>query len=190
MISFTLDDLQPLLDGCASPLLLFEGDTLLSLNQGGPAVLSQAGFGRFRLGYSVGGCSPCISLRRQRQPSVLPGTIFGVERDLRVTLWKGHRLLEVLETVPPSRRVMASVAQGILSPLSGVMAAAPELLRQLPVQEDSDLRADVAHPSCFRGSMPYSVREPICGSVPIPAECELSPSGIISAFGFRRRPSC
>ena len=28
MISFTLDDLQPLLDGCASPLLLFEGDTL------------------------------------------------------------------------------------------------------------------------------------------------------------------
>ena len=33
MISFTLDDLQPLLDGCASPLLLFEGDTLLSLNQ-------------------------------------------------------------------------------------------------------------------------------------------------------------
>ena len=36
---------------------------------------------------------------------------------------------------------MASVAQGILSPLSGVMAAAPELLRQLPVQEDSDLQA-------------------------------------------------
>lgn len=115
MISFTLDDLQPLLDGCASPLLLFEGDTLLSLNQAAPAVLSQAGFGRFRLGYSVGGCPSCISLRRQRQPSVLRNH-FCVERDLRVTLWKGHRLLEVLETVPPSRRVMASVAQGILSP--------------------------------------------------------------------------
>ena len=38
MISFTLDDLQPLLDGSASPLLLFQGETLLKINQA--AVLS------------------------------------------------------------------------------------------------------------------------------------------------------
>lgn len=140
MISFTLDDLQPLLDGCASPLLLFEGDTLLSLNQA-----ARRCYPRLDLGASV-----LDILSEDARPGfhydgsgsrLFSGTILGVERDLRVTLWKGHRLLEVLETVPPSRRVMASVAQGILSPLSGVMAAAPELLRQLPVQEDSDLQA-------------------------------------------------
>lgn len=135
MISFTLDDLQPLLDGCASPLLLFEGDALLYLNQA-----ARRSYPGLDLGASVNDI-----LSEDARPAfhydgtgcrLFSGTILGLERDLRVTLWMGHRLLEVLDAVPPARRVMASAAQGILSPLSGVMAAAPELLRQIPGQQD------------------------------------------------------
>lgn len=143
MISFTLDDLQPLLDGCAAPLLLFEGDTLLQINQA-----AQRCFSGLNLGASITdilSSDACPAFRYDGTGSRLfSGTILGLERDLRVTLWMGHRLLEVLDAVPPSRRVMASVAQGILSPLSGVMAAAPELLRQLPEQDDPDIQASSA----------------------------------------------
>ena len=154
MISFTLDDLQPLLDGCASPLLLFEGDTLLSLNQAARRCYPRLDLGASVLDILSEDAHPAFHYDGSGS-RLFSGTIFGVERDLRVTLWKEHRLLEVLETVPPSRRVMASVAQGILSPLSGVMAAAPELLRQLPVQEDSGLQA-VSADAAGRGSRPKS----------------------------------
>ena len=144
MISFTLDDLQPLLDGCASPLLLFEGDTLIRRNQS-----AQRSYPGLELGTSVSdilSADACPAFHYDGPGSRLfSGTILGLEQDLRVTLWMGHRLLEVLDTVPPARRVMASVAQGILSPLSGVMAAAPELLRQIPGQrDDPDVQASSA----------------------------------------------
>lgn len=135
MISFTLDDLQPLLDGSASPLLLFEEDTLLKINQA-----AQRCFPKLTLGSPIAdllSADACPAFHYEGSGSRLfSGALLGLERDLRVTGWMGYRLLEVLDAVPSSRRVMASVAQGILSPLSGVMAAAPELLRQLPGQQD------------------------------------------------------
>lgn len=143
MISFTLDDLQPLLDGCASPLLLFEGDALVQLNQA-----ARRCYPALELGASISAllsADACPAFHYDGTGSRLfSGTLLGLERDLRVTLWMGHRLLEVLDPVPPARRVMASVAQGILSPLSGVMAAAPELLRQLPDQDDPEVQATSA----------------------------------------------
>lgn len=143
MISFTLDDLQPLLDGCTSPLLLFEGDTLLKMNQSAQRCFP--GITPGSLITELLSADDCSGFRYEGSGSRLfSGTLMGLERDLRVTLWMGCRLLEVLDAVPQSRRVMASVAQGILSPLSGVMAAAPELLRQLPEQADPDVQASSA----------------------------------------------
>ena len=144
MISFTLDDLQPLLDGSASPLLLFQGDTLLKMNQA-----ARRCFPALSLGSQIAdllSADACPAFRYEGSGSRLfSGAILGLERDFRVTIWMGCRLLEVLDAVPPTRRVMASVAQGILSPLSGVMAAAPELLRQVPGQQDDpDVQASSA----------------------------------------------
>ncbi len=140
MISFTLDDLQPLLDGCTSPLLLFEGDTLLKMNQS-----AQRCFPGIEPGSLITvllSADDCPAFRYEGSGSRLfSGTMMGLERNLRVTLWMGCRLLEVLDAVPQTRRVMASAALGILSPLSGVMAAAPELLRQLSEQSDSNVQA-------------------------------------------------
>ena len=144
MISFTLDDLQPLLDGSASPLLLFQGETLLKINQAAQRCFPGLTLGSQLADLLSADAWPAFHYEGSGS-RLFSGTILGLDRDLRVTIWMGCRLLEVLDAVPPTRRVMASVAQGILSPLSGVMAAAPELLRQLPGQQDDpDVQASSA----------------------------------------------
>ena len=107
MISFTLDDLQPLLDGCASPLLLFEGDTLLSLNQAARRCYPRLDLGASVLDILSEDAHPAFHYDGSGS-RLFSGTIFGVERDLRVTLWKGpvpssHGLRCPGDSVSPQR---------------------------------------------------------------------------------------
>ena len=140
MNSFTLHDLQPLLDAHASPLLLFQDERLCGMNQASSRLFP---------GLSLG--SSAQSLLGENAYSafsytgsgsrVFSGEILGLSRELRVTLWMGYRLLELSPPAVSDQNALASAAQGILAPLTGVMAAAPELLRHTADSEDAKLQA-------------------------------------------------
>ena len=93
MISFTLDDLQPLLDGSASPLLLFQGETLLKINQA-----AQRCFPGLKLGSQLAdllSADACPAFHYEGSGSRLfSGTLLGLERDLRVSIWYGVQHLQ------------------------------------------------------------------------------------------------
>lgn len=140
MNSFTLHDLQPLLDAHAYPLLLFQDECLCGLNQAAsrlfpslsPGLSAQSLLGEDAYSaFSYAGSGSRI----------FSGEILGLRRELRVTRWMGYQLLELSLPAASDQNVLASAAQGILAPLTGVMAAAPELLRHTADSEDAKLQA-------------------------------------------------
>ena len=137
MVSFTLDDLQPLLDAFPAPALLFQDDTLLQLNLA--ALRLQL---PLKAGMSAGELFPTETLPAFRFDGpgsrMLTEDFLGQQRELCVTPWNGFRLVTLSEQSYTASQAFSSVAQGILAPLTSMMAVTPELLRQ--ITEDADER--------------------------------------------------
>ena len=149
MNEWTSEQLCSLLDASSQPLLLFRARALAGHNQAAGRLLP--------------GLTPGASAESLLPPEVLEAldllgpnsqyarlltaTIAGEERELRITPWQGMTLLEIAPALAQSQALLASVSQGLLSPLSGLMAVTPELLRQLPEPMDpevQDLAAQVS----------------------------------------------
>ena len=135
MVSFTLDDLQPLLDAFPAPALLFQDDTLLQLNLA--ALRLQL---PLKAGMSAGELFPAETLSAFRFDGpgsrMLTEDFLGQQRELCVTQWHGFRLVTLSEQPYTASQAFSSVAQGILAPLTSMMAVTPELLRR--ITEDAD----------------------------------------------------
>lgn len=135
MVSFTLDDLQPLLDAFSAPALLFQDDTLLQLNLAATRLQLPV-----KTGMSAGELfsAEALSAFRFDGPGsrMLTGDFMGQQREICITPWHGFRLVTLSEQPHAAPQAFSAVAQGILTSLTSVMAVTPELLRR--ITEDAD----------------------------------------------------
>ena len=149
MNDWTWEQLCSLLDANSQPLLLFRDRSLTGRNQAAERLLPG-----LQAGASAESILPPEVLEAlgllepdPQSAKLLTATVAGEARELRITPWQGMTLVEIAPALSHSQALLSSVAQGLLSPLSGLMAVTPELLRQLPEPMDpevQDLAAQVS----------------------------------------------
>lgn len=131
-----IENLQQQLDSLASALLLFSGDQLMVVSAYGkkllpdlvPGITSEAVFG------------PSAEAFRRFSGTgtmLFPANIPGLSLDAKVTAFDEYTLVELLETESAlSASALRSISEGLLEPMSTIMALTPKLLPQLEHTED------------------------------------------------------
>lgn len=149
MIEWTSEQLCSLLEMSSQPLLLFRDHTLAGHNKAALRLLPELTLGDQAQALLPQEATESLRLLEldPKAARLLTAFIAGEERELRITPWQDMTLVEIAPALAQSQALLASVAQGLLSPLSGLMAVTPELLRQLPEPMDpevQDLAAQVS----------------------------------------------
>lgn len=129
-----IDKIQAKLDSLASALLLFSDDRLVVINAYGRQLLPNLKPGDSA--ETVFGDSPFHQFSGAGT-MLFPADISGLMLDAKISMYDDYIMAELLETTDSlSASALRSISEGILGPMSTVMALTPKLLPQLEHTED------------------------------------------------------